>query len=620
MADGVQERTEDRAEDQPTGDGQSGDGQSMGDRSGNGQTGDGRSGDGPPEDGRSEDGWGLPRAQASDGTVELFGRHVAHEGLAWIALGVGALLTRLVALGAAPLSPDEGRRAMEALTLYREWRVEYEAGPLLTNLMSLVFALFASGDGQARLPTALAGVLLVLAPLLLRPIVGLRASLGTSLVLLVAPPLVTLSRTVSPTILVVLFLFVTVACARRFADERGPRWLVGTLVAVGLGLASDPSFTVGLAGLLLAYAIAEGDVGLRAAWLPAACGAIRWAVLVALGVSILASTRLLMNPNGVQAGLIDPLWAWSADVSRGNGLQAPLLYLLEDGSTLLLALVGCTRYRVQPRLVRFLGVWFLVAITLASLMRQPDPRYLFQPTLPAALLGGLGVVWIAETLRAHGSPRAVSIGLAALVPLVTAAFLINGGVRQGTVPWASAGVVAVAGILLVGLLAINVLVRAEGRAALATVVLVLAGYGSIAGASRWLEARSGERGQLIEASSLTDEVRTVRREVLRWSRADVSAPIFVEASLRPILGWALREIPTVRYDAEASARPSARVLASPPERTDEESKTVRIVVGYATDWGALSIRPTSIWSWVTQRQSLVGVKPYAIVLVEPTRR
>lgn len=557
-------------------------------------------------------------ADAARGGV--LGRLPENEALAWGVLGAAALAVRLIGIGNPPLSPDEGRRALEALALLREWRVTYEAGPLLPNLLSLVFGLFTPADGQARLPSALVGTLLVLVPWFLRPVVGRGWGLAAAVALAASPPLIVLSRTVSPAIFALGFLLLTVTCCWRFALDRDGRWLMGAFVAVALGLASDPSFTVGLAGALLAYAIAEGDVGLRAPWIPAARAWAGRAALLALGVSILVSTRLLMHPIGVQAGLIDPLWAWSVDVSRGSGFRAPILYLLEDGGTLLLALFGAAAYRGHRREVRFLGIWLLVAMTLASLMRQPDPRYLFQATLPAALLGGLGLCWLYETLRAYGTSRAVLVGLAALVPLVTAAFQINAALRQNQSAWGSAAVVVVAGLLLVGLLAFNILVWGEGRAAVATFALVLIGLGTVAGTTRWLEARGGDRGHLVETAVLTEDVRRVREQAQAWYRADSSAPIPVEPSLRPIVGWALRDVPTVRYDTTAPTQAGPRLLAAPPTELDPTWETVRLIVGYATDAGTLSLGPAQLWPWLVQRQNLVGVRPYAIVLVQPAGR
>jgi hypothetical protein len=118
----------------------------------------------------------------------------------------------------------------------------------------------------------------------------------------------------------------------------------------------------------------------------------------------------------------------------------------------------------------------------------------------------------------------------------------------------------------------------------------------------------------------TEEVRRVAEQARAWYRADPATPIPVEPSLRPIVGWALRDVPTVRYDATAPTQAVRRLLAAPPAEVEPGWETVRLIVGYATDWGTLNLGPTQLWPWLVQRQSLVAVRPYAIVLVQPASR
>ena len=84
--------------------------------------------------------------------------------------------------------------------LLREARVAYESAPILPNLTSLVFTAFTDGDAQARLVPALAGSLLVLTPLLLRPLIGGWWSLLAALGLAASTTLLAASRSVSPAV------------------------------------------------------------------------------------------------------------------------------------------------------------------------------------------------------------------------------------------------------------------------------------------------------------------------------------------------------------------------------------------------------------------------------------
>ena len=132
------------------------------------------------------------------------------EAAAWCSIALVATLSRVVNLGSPPLNVEESRRALEAWTLLNDGRVAYEGGPILTNLTSIAFIVFTDGDLQARLVPALAGILLVLSPLLLRPIAGGWWAVLASLALASSTTLLSASRSVSPAIPMLLCLMVAV--------------------------------------------------------------------------------------------------------------------------------------------------------------------------------------------------------------------------------------------------------------------------------------------------------------------------------------------------------------------------------------------------------------------------
>jgi hypothetical protein len=109
----------------------------------------------------------------------------------------------------------------------------------------------------------------------------------------------------------------------------------------------------------------------------------------------------------------------------------------------------------------------------------------------------------------------------------------------------------------------------------------------------------------------------IREIALKWYRASPEGPLPVDPGLRPLVGWALRDIPTVRYDPSANAAPVARLLADPPSQVGPDTITIRPVVGYAADWPSLALQPPRIWRWLSNRETLVTLRPYAIVVVQP---
>lgn len=539
------------------------------------------------------------------------------EATAWCGLALLAALSRLVWLGGPPLNIEEGRRALEAWTLLHEGRVTYEGAPILTNLTSLVFFLFSDGDLQARLVPAVAGTLLVLTPFLLRPIGGGWWAVLAGLCLALSATLLSASRSVSPAVPSLLCLMLTAVGAWRFGQAYEPRWLVLAVTSALIGVGVDTSFVVGLAGLFLSYAIAEGEIFGKVNWWQPVRAHGRQALIVGIVAAIILDTRLLTSPGGIQAGLFDPLTRWTNEISRGSGLTAPVVLALLDGCILLLALVGLAEYPRRSRAIRFLGTWLVVSVTLASLMRMPEVRYLALPLLPASLLAGFGLYRLGAWLVEAGSTRTAVLGLVGVVPVVTAMFQINAGLRQNLSPWGASGVVLVAGLLLAGLLAFNLLRGKELGAAFATWLLAILTVASIAGASRALESRGDDRGQVIEQTVITPEMVVVREFALKWQRALPEGPLPVDPSLRPIVGWALRDIPTVRYDQGARDAALPRLLADPPTQVGPDTMTMRFIVGYAADWPTLALQPARIWRWMANRETLVTLRPYAIVVVQP---
>ena len=539
------------------------------------------------------------------------------EAVVWTAVIGLTLLTRLFFLGSPPLNLEEARRAMEAYTLMHEGRVTYEAGPILTNLTSLAFGLFSEGDLQARLVPAVCGVLLVLSPLLLRSVLGSWWSVFASISLLLSTTLMTNSRSMSPAIPAVFCLAITAISAWRFGLTHARGWLATMAVAVLLGLGVDTAFVVGLIGLILAYAIAEGDIFGRSAWWEPVSKHARLVLAIAVGAAVLLDTRFFMNPQGLQAGLIDPLTRWTGEIARGAGLTAPLLTAMLDGSILILAAIGLIEYPKYPRAIRFLGTWLLVSLTLAALMRMPEARYLVQPVIPAAFLAGFGLLKLWTWLVTAGSMRTTMLGLLGLVPVVTAGFQVNIGLNANLSPSNSAAVVLVAGLLLAGLLALNLLRGAEIGAACATWLLVLLAAGNTAGMMRALDARGEDRGQLIEQSVVTPDIQYVREIALKWYRADPNGVLAVDPAIRPLVEWPLRGIPTVRYDAAAAEGQGPRLLAAAPSQPPPDGRTTRWIVGYATEWPTFTLQPSRVWRWIVNRGSLVTLRPYGIVVVQP---
>ena len=118
--------------------------------------------------------------------------------------------------GDRPLGPDEAQPALAA------WRMWLENAPadlggsvLLLHALAASFGMLGTSDLVARLPTVVAGLALVAAPLLLRPRLGPAAALAAGALLALSPMLVFGSRHVDAAIFVPALLALLVgACVR----------------------------------------------------------------------------------------------------------------------------------------------------------------------------------------------------------------------------------------------------------------------------------------------------------------------------------------------------------------------------------------------------------------------
>ncbi|MFN8522034.1 MAG: hypothetical protein U0821_02895 [Chloroflexota bacterium] len=531
-----------------------------------------------------------------------------------------SLAIRLAWLGDPPLDTAESRRALEGWTLWREARVAYESAPMFTNLLSAVFGLFGGGEIQARLVPTLLGAALSAAAVLLYPFEQRARTIATAIMLALTPSLIVASRSASPEILVAASTVVVAGAAYQYTRGERQVWLTTALVALVAGLGSDPSFVPAVGTLILAVAIAEGDSLVRAPWWAAARRHLPTSAAIAVTMGVLLDSRALMNLAGVQAGLVDPFWRWLGDVVRGGGLTAPAVVGLRDGACLMLAIVGLASYRTDYRRVRLLAAWLLVSLTLTALVRQPDPRYLLLPAVPAALLAGLGLAELWTYLAPRMNARVALTTIALFAPFVTAAFHVNTTLASNPQPWMAALAVVAAGLLIVALASLSWLNRAELIGALLGFIPALALVWTVSTASRLIEARGSERAQLTGPTAMTAEMRTVREEVLRWQREDPIGRIIVDPALRPLVAWALRDIPTLRYESDTLDTLSPRLLAGAPASVGEDVRARAVTVGYATEWNTLSLTPARLWRWVFGRQNLVDQKAYAILVVQPAGR
>jgi hypothetical protein len=175
------------------------------------------------------------------------------EWVLYAAMAAMALLLFGSELHLVPMGAEEARQALVS------WRfVDVNApgadlvpsSPLVFLAQSTAFALFGGGEGYARIGTALAGVALVLAPLLLRRSLGSGRALLLSAILLCSPVVIITARSSSPLVWAALLAMLILWAGERYWVTRARGWGIALLVLLAMLM-----FMVGPGGLLLAITL-----------------------------------------------------------------------------------------------------------------------------------------------------------------------------------------------------------------------------------------------------------------------------------------------------------------------------------------------------------------------------
>lgn len=322
----------------------------------------------------------------------------------WVCLLVAALLLRLAALNAVPLSPDETLIALPALDAARGagWP-ESNASPLLLVGNALLFFLFGPGDGIARLLPALAGTALVAVPWLWRRRLGEVGALAAAALLTCSPIALFASRRLDGAIVGVLGIALLLSAWLYPDQEERP---VPGLAVLGLALGltgGAAGYDLFLAGL--AAGLAYRWIGVGEAPRPTlAAASMTGRVLVSgLGGALIIATGLGWRWNG-WGSLGNGFATWFAEWQQSStAYPVPFLLALYEPLTLLLALIallqGILSKETQagaPHTLA-LGLWTLLATLLPTLRPGAAGTAAVAAVFPLALLAGQEVRRLVES-------------------------------------------------------------------------------------------------------------------------------------------------------------------------------------------------------------------------------
>jgi len=463
----------------------------------------------------------------------------------------------LAHLDAAPLNGPEAREALLA------WRATTgqgmpEAGysPLLFAANALLFTLCGASDGLARLWPALFGSGLARMPFLVRRRLGRVGALAAGLYLALSPTALFASRQLDGAVVAAVGGMLFLGGLVCFSDTGAPRWL--TLSAGGLALAvtASPSaygllLALGLAWLILSWIWPARETREREVDLPRS----RWSLfIVHCSLFTLAlSTGLGWNPAGLGAAG-DLLPAWIARFGPvSNPVVSPFtLVAAYEPLALFLGLGGLVwAVRHGHRFGALLGLWAGLAVLLLTVMPGRAVLDLLWVVLPLALLTGITVRVLVQSLQVQGAW--LSEGL--YVPLVLTLWvhcylvLVRYGESGDPVDLALASLAVGLQVLLA--VAFALITRpgaalrsiAVGTGVALLAVTLSAGWGGA-------HVRPATPQELLvrqpTAIEVFDLVQTLRDLSWRETGIPTRLPFTLEAAPDSVLAWYLRDFSAVR--------------------------------------------------------------------------
>ncbi|HYL59129.1 MAG TPA: hypothetical protein VEU51_09670, partial [Candidatus Acidoferrales bacterium] len=169
---------------------------------------------------------------------------VTVEHIAWGAIGVWAVLTRLVALGAAPMNPTGAIAALAEFAIVKDGRAalaaipgHYASWPEL--LQGAVFGAISAGDARARIVVAICGLIMVKLAFATRRCVGRAGALALGAMLAISPTLTYYSRDGATAVVSMTAMLAAILIAESMRSKPGVIRGAALGVSIALWLSCD---------------------------------------------------------------------------------------------------------------------------------------------------------------------------------------------------------------------------------------------------------------------------------------------------------------------------------------------------------------------------------------------
>jgi len=534
---------------------------------------------------------------------------------------------RLGDLGRWPLLGTEAGTALDS------WRFSQGAvgsvighSPLVFHGNLLTFALFGSGDVQARFVTALFGTLLVALPYLLRSVLGRSGALMTALFLAISPTLLYFSRQDTSQVVAATCALALLAGVALFGQSEDRRGLYLAAVAFGLGLTSGPSFYtylflwgIFLVAVVVAMKIVgpsyppqsnlqggkgKGDVApsshprkearggkisnlffvlvgiqpLNAAASKTESGEhtvpVGKLLVIAAVTFFLVSTAFLLDWSGLQAAValagdwVHRLWRVPSGLFSWSYYLS--LLALYEPAVLLFGLVGIVAFAREKSLqIAFATVWFVGALllygTLGGVMLPSDLVVIILPLILVAG-GTAGRLLDAVAERGTWETEGAYLGLASpifvFVLLNVAAYANAGSDRSLELAAVGLSTVVVILILFGYWAGTRAAVRAAGLA-----LLLFLTMGQMRSAWNLSLERADNPAEPMIVEATSPDVHHMADVIANLSNERLqqrgAIAIAYHESLGPLVGWYLRSFRNVRTITQYDVQNLPPVVITP---------------------------------------------------------
>ena len=551
------------------------------------------------------------------------------ETALYLAITALAACLRLANLGFLPLTNSEATHALAAASVtpsasrFVEDEEATALSPAYHTLTVPLFHLVDASDTGARFLPAMAGLAIVLVPILIRRL-GRPTAITLSLLFAISPVLITTSRTAGGASLASLGLATAIALLMGVEEGEEYRKRIGWAgAALGLALASGATAFQGLMtiGISMIYPLMRRyrSGGKRVGWLKS--DTIRWGLWIALAVMAGMATGFGFYLGGI-AGLADSLADWITGWGTAGeipALTALAMVPIYEPLVLLFGILGAYNALREKDSLGLAAVgWAIGGLLVMLVYPARGGSDLIWVIIPMATLAARSLVGLVERLTRRTAWQEF-IGLTCLLLILMAyAYLQLAAYASGIGPafdvidrgirlWMFFGVLFLIGVVLI-LFGVGWNWSLAGESAGLAVCIAFVALNIVA-CWRLNFPTSGASAQELwrpQASTQGMRIMVKTLETISQSHTGRNDALGVKiyGETTPSLAWALRTFPVAGSVGEYASDPAPAFLARdgesmPALRAEYTGQGLKI----GERWGWDGALPEDILAWWVQRQA-----------------